>query len=77
MSVIQFSLRRSASLLADQQIIYRFPDQDQWHFKKRVKVINKDNWSSWHTYLRRWSDTDADVLISAEHLGRSSQVTEP
>ena len=32
-SDIQCRLRRSALLLADQKIIYQFPDEGQWDFK--------------------------------------------
>ena len=68
-SDIQCRLRRSASLLADQKIIYQFPDEDQWDFKQLVKAMSKERWGPWHSYLKRWSKTDADVLISAEQFG--------
>ena len=68
-SDIQCRLRRSASLLADQKIIYQFPDEDQWDFKQLVKAMSKERWGPWHSYLKRWSKVDADVLISAEQFG--------
>ena len=74
-SDIQCRLRRSAALLEQQQIIYRFPETERWHFKQLVKAMSKDSWSPWQSYLQRWSKTDADVLISAEQF--APQLTRP
>ena len=74
-SDIQCRLRRSAALLEQQQIIYRFPETERWHFKQLVKAMSKDSWSPWQSYLQRWSNTDADVLISAEQF--APQLTRP
>ena len=74
-SDIQCRLRRSAALLEQQQIIYRFPETERWHFKQLVKAMSKDSWSPWQSYLQRWSNTNADVLISAEQF--APQLTRP
>ena len=52
-SDIQCRLRRSASLLAEQKIVYQFPDEDQWDFKQLVKAMSKERWGPWHSYLKR------------------------
>lgn len=65
---IQCRLRRSASLLAEQGIVYSYPDKDTWHFKQLSKAMSRDCWTPWHTYLQRWRDGESDVLISAEQF---------
>ena len=45
---IQCRLRRSASLLAQQQMIYRFPDRHACHFKQLVKAMDQGAWTTWH-----------------------------
>ena len=66
---IQCRLRRSASLLAQQQMIYRFPDGHACHFKQLVKAMDQGAWTTWHTYLTSLSEYESDVLISAEQFG--------
>ena len=65
---IQCRLRRSASLLAQQGIIYSYPEEDTWHFKQLTKAMSRDCWSPWHTYLQSQSHIKSDVLISAEQF---------
>ena len=31
--------------------------------------MSKNRWGPWHSYLKLWSNTDSDVLISAEQFG--------
>ena len=65
---IQCRLRRSASLLAQQGIIYSYPEEDTWHFKQLTKAMSRDCWSPWHTYLQSQRHIKSDVLISAEQF---------
>ena len=66
---IQCRLRRSASLLAQQQMTYRFPEAHACDFKQLTKAMDRDTWTPWHTYLTPLSQSTSDVLISAEQFG--------
>ena len=65
---IQERLHNNRRLLREQNYIYRYPSEQVTTFKSLVKDICNERWKKFKDYLERSSESDKNLLLSAEQF---------